>query len=203
MDVWVVVAAGGGRPDIVAVSYAVPVSNNQVREDYRALARSLNRAVVTPKIQRRRDLPGESVSVGAEANLTGLVNWQIGRLNLDALLETFKRYRHTAVSFFLWAPFQLKWPTGGETRGPVRWQLTSRNPFSVTYHIWIDQSRGIPQTLPSLQPSGIGWGPVIGIGLIALIAGMGIFWIAHTVLRQRHAIPPASEDPECGSISKS
>jgi len=193
VDLQVLVIARSGGPDVVAISYGQPVTDAQVHEDYQNLARALNHARVTPAIEHTPAQRGLPASVEAQAILSGLVNWQAGQLNLDALLQTFKRYRRVNVVFWFETPFHLRWPRGGGTRGPLRWQLDSADRHSAKYDFWIDQSHGVPRDLPSLRPGGVPWGILIAIGGAALLTGVGVFWVTHRLMRQRAAVAPSGE----------
>lgn len=196
VDLQVLVIARSGGPDVVAVSYGQPVADAQVHEDYQNLARALNHARVTPAIKHSPATDQLPASVEAQAILSGLVNWQAGQLNLDALLQTFKRYRRVNVVFWFETPFDLRWPRGGGTRGPLRWQLDSADRHTAKYDFWIDQSHGVPRDLPSLRPGGVPWGMLIGLGGIALVTGIGVFWVTHRLMRQRAIVPSSGESSD-------
>jgi hypothetical protein len=66
---------------------------------------------------------------------------------------------------------------------------------SLAYEIWVDQSRGVPETVPTVKRSTPGWMLFAGGAAILLIAAASVLLIMHVVHNQRRAAEPVEGNP--------
>jgi hypothetical protein len=186
----ITVLSDGKGADEVGVAYGFPVSLEQAKRDISALANACGSPAGDLKTATRAGI------VTVEAKMKGLTNWRVGTINLDALNRTFRR-----VSFFrVLCLFRGAFPARGTTewrRPPLRIRaqvadLPGEKPGTVAqrivdYQIWVDQSRGIPERLPSVARGstpgtnksiiGAGVAATVGAALfVALAVGIGVYF---------------------------
>jgi hypothetical protein len=58
---------------------------------------------------------------------------------------------------------------------------------AVEYEIWVDQSHGVPATVPTVNARGPGWNAIIGIAVIALVVAGSVYLIMQVMNNQRRA----------------
>jgi len=181
LDVSVTIFSDPSGQERVAIGYDKPVPRSQMEQDFQALASQLNLPV--PKLT-------VSSSAGiwvAEGELRGLTNWTTGTVNLDALIGTFRRYGRFQVMCLFMGNFPLQ-TVVNERRGPVEVR-TQVNGNSIGYEIRVDQSQGVPKSIPSFNRGAAFWPLVIGIlGLLAVI-GASAYLIVYAIRARREAAP--------------
>jgi len=178
LDLQVTVFSTGSGPDTLAVAYAKTPSDEEMRADFNDLAGQLGGA--SPKLKITRD---GGITV-AEAELSGLTNWSTGLVNLDPLIDTYKRFGHFRAAFFFMGRFPLA-SRESFTRPPLRVQTRVQG-AAVDYEIWVDQSGGVPGELPSVtRKPGPDFKVALGIAAIALVVAVGVFLIVYVITTHR------------------
>lgn len=189
IDIAVTILSDGVGTDEIAIAYGKQMQAEEVKQDFAALAAEL--ATTAPKAKVAFDR-GTGFTTG-EAELTGLVNWQTGQVNLDALVRPLRRFGHFRVLCFFNGPFPTPTP-GTIVRPPVRIE-TAVSGGLVDYRVWIDQSQGVPQSLPSVAPAtGPDWKLVVGLTAIAIVLAAGVFLLVNMILTQRRTASEVTEE---------
>lgn len=164
----------------LAVAYNRAPSEADARAQLDALARRLR---VAPRNVRLSTEAGITV---LEAELSGLTDWSTGTVNLDPLVDAFRGFGHFRVTILFFGNFPLR-SAESLHRPPVRVQARA-GPGSVDYEIWIDQSRGVPDQLPSLRDRpGVNWMLLAGLAALAGVLATGIYLAVSAALAQRRA----------------
>ncbi|MFN3649933.1 MAG: hypothetical protein ACK47B_10140 [Armatimonadota bacterium] len=186
-EISVVVFSIPGGPDSVAVAYPESIKDPQIRQDLQQLAAALGTQAAEVRVEREK-LPGrnEVIATGS-ANMTGLANWQSGAINLDPLIQTYRRYGHFSATFMFMGSFPMQQPPPSFSEPPlqVRSQRVGNN--SVSFEVWIDQSRGVPDSVPSVSQSqsGPSWRLIAAVVAILLVVGVSVVLIVSVLLAQR------------------
>jgi hypothetical protein len=183
-DFVITIFSDGSSPDRVGIAYKQEAESPEARKaataaaqrDMEELARQMG--VAPPKV--RASYRGGTV--GADAELSGLTDWRTGTINLDPLIQTFKRYGHFRVFFFFVGNFPLK-SADDVDRPPLRVDATVQG-NTVHYEVWIDQSRGVPNP-PSYNRPDSGWRQIVGLIAIALVVAVSVFLVVNVILNQR------------------
>ncbi len=180
IDVAVTIISTGTAPDEISIAYGAPTAEEQIKQDFQVIASEL--ATAAPPVNVQRD--ESSGFTTGDARIPGLVNWKAGTVNLDALVQALKRYGHFRVLCFFQGNFPM--PTPGQiVRPPLRIE-TAVSGGLVDYRVWIDQSRGVPKSLPSVKGnSGPDWKLMLGLAALAIVAAAGVFLIVNVILAQR------------------
>lgn len=188
-EIVVTIFSDGSGTDEIAIAYGKQMPANEVKQDFAALATEL--ATVSPQVK-----VGFKREIGfttGEARMAGLVNWQTGQVNLNSLVRPLRRFGHFQVLCFFSGSFPMPTP-GTIVRPPVRIETTVNGGY-VNYRVWIDQSQGVPKSLPSVTPAtGPDWKLVVGLGAIAVVLAAGVFWIVSMLLTQRRAASEVTEE---------
>lgn len=180
IDVAVTIVSSGTAPDEISIAYGEPTAEEQIKQDFRVIASELATAPPVVKVQQDQ----ASGFTTGDARIPGLVNWKAGTVNLDALVQGLKRYGHFRVLCFFQGNFPM--PTPGQiVRPPLRIE-TAVSGGLVDYRIWIDQSRGVPKSVPSVKGNpGPDWKLMLGLAALAIVAAAGVFLIVNVILAQR------------------
>ena len=130
-----------------------------------------------------------------ETQLTGLTDWRTGAINLDPLIQAYKRYGRFRVAFFFMGAFPMP-AVQNIDRPPLRVEMrVERN--TVDYRVTIDQSAGVPANLPSAQPQKDGPWKLIGLLALAIVVALSVFLILNVIMGQRRgAGKPARNGPD-------
>lgn len=183
LDLVVVVFVMPDGPDRVAVAYQTPETDAQLKQDFADITRELGTA--TPKLEITRAEAGGKEVPAVSAALVGLTNRQTGAITLDPLIKVYRRYGHFRAQFVFFGNYPIQ-PLGNFNQPPVR--VAERvGDHAVEYEIWVDQSRGVPATVPTVSARGIALKPIIGIALIALVVAGSVFLVMQVMNNQRRA----------------
>ncbi len=179
-DLAVVIFSLGKPQDDVAVSYSREVSDGEIQADFATLAKELG--VPPPKVKISR----EDGIATAEARLPGLTSTTGDPIRLDPLIQAFRRFGFFQVSAFFQVPFTPPAPGNSNLAG-LRVE-TRVDASAVNHRVWIDQSRGVPDRLPSVNaPPAPDWRRILGLALVALAVAVAVFLIVYIVMGQRRA----------------
>jgi len=179
LDIQVTIFSEPSGKETVAVAYDRKIPRADIDRDLAALAGHLRLPPPALKVTEERGI------VVAEAELSGLTNWSTGTVNLDALINTFKRYGHFQVMCMFLGDFPLR-TVENQQRGPVRVE-TQVNGSTVSYQIRVDQSHGVPKDIPSFNQRDALWPLVLGVvGLLAVLAACA-YLIAYAIRARRRA----------------
>lgn len=185
-----IVAVAPQLPAQCAIAYAEPLKDREIRQDLEVLAGNLRIAPLRLKIDRSHRYPT------VEFEALGLVDWRTGSVNLDALVGCLRRFG--AFRVICLHPLQFPESSGQVlARPPVRVE-TQVSPGLLDYRVWIDQSAGVPETLPVLnRPAGPDWGLVLGLASAGLGGGVALFFgVCLLLARRRAAVQVAASDPD-------
>lgn len=174
---------GPGKPDHAAVAYSGKPSDEQIREDMTRVAAILGIPTPDLTITRTDDIPA------VEAKFSGLTNWGTGVVNLDPLIEAYRRFGRFRVLCLFFGQFPLR-STETIVKPPLRVE-TKASGASISYDIWIDQSvRGPAQltTAPEAPPAGSSWIIWLAAGAILLIVAGAVFLVVYIYMGQRRAV---------------
>lgn len=183
LDLAVVVFVTPQGPDRVAVAYQTAETDEQLKQDFADIARELG--TVPPKLEITRDAAGGKEVPAVSASLSGLTDRRTGAIKLDPLIKVYRRYGHFRAQFVFFGSYPLQ-PLGNFSQPPVR-VAEKVGDHAVEYEIWVDQSHGVPATVPSVSARGSGWNAVIGIAVIALVVAGSVFLIMQVMNNQRRA----------------
>lgn len=183
MDLAVVVFVMPDGPDRVAVAYQTKETDEQLRQDFAEIARELGTA--PPKLEITRDKAGGKEVPAVSAPLVGLTDRRTGAINLNPLIKVYRRYGHFRAQFVFFGSFPIQ-PMGNFNQPPVRVEEKVGD-HALNYEIWVDQSHGVPDTVPTVNTGRSGWQAIIGIAAIALIVAGSVFLIMHVMNNQRRA----------------
>lgn len=183
LDLAVVVFVMPDGPDRVAVAYQTEETNEQLKQDFIEIARELGTA--PPKLEITREEAGGKEVPAVSASLSGLTDRRTGAIRLDPLIKVYRRYGHFRAQFVFFGSFPVQ-PLGDFNQPPVR--VAERvGDHAVEYEIWVDQSHGVPATVPTVTARGSGWNAIFGIAAIALVVAGSVFLIMHVMNNQRRA----------------
>lgn len=172
LDIAITLFSYQGAPDQLSVVYGGQVPEEQVRQDFRDLARNLGVKEIEPSLSVREGFTDGS------AEVAGLTDWAQGTLKLDPLLQTFRRYGYFQVTCLYFGSVPRAIPPVNQP--PLRIESTV-NGSMLSVRVWVDQSRGVPDRLPTAGGgSGSGWRLIVGItavGLVLLAAAIGIVYV--------------------------
>jgi len=183
LDLAVVVFVMPEGPDRVAVAYQTVETDEQLKQDFAAIARELGS--VPPKLEISRAEAGGKEVPAVSASLSGLTDRKTGAIKLDPLIHVYRRYGHFRAQFVFFGSYPLQ-PLGNFNQPPVR--VAERvGDHAVEYEIWVDQSHGVPATVPKVTARGSGWNAIIGIAVIALVVAGSVFLILQVMNNQRRA----------------
>ena len=190
LDVQVVVVSRPGTADEVGIAYATPEADEQIKQDFGEIAHELGSAI--PKVEITRPKKGAKIPA-ARGQLTGITNWQAGTINLQPFVQVLRRYGHFRANFVFLGNYPLQ-SLGNFNKPPVRVaEQVGQN--SVAYEIWVDQSKGVPETVPTVQRS-TPIGLLIGaVAAISLIVAASVFLILQVIQKQRRATVPVEGNP--------
>lgn len=189
IDIAVTIISDGVGTDEIAIAYGKQMPAEEVKQDFAALATELGTTPPKVKVAFDRQIGFTS----GEASMAGLVNWQSGQVNLDALVRPLRRFGHFRVLCFSNGAFPMPTP-GTIVRPPVRIE-TAVSGGLVDYRVWIDQSQGVPKSLPSVAPStGPDWKLVVGLVAIAVVLAAGVFLVVSMFLTQRRTASEVTEE---------
>jgi hypothetical protein len=190
VDLQVLVMSDGQAADQLSVTYAGSVAEAQARQDLQSLAARLNRQPAEVRISTKRINPRAPAMTSVEARLPELVNRAEGTLAVQPFIETYRRFSHMRLSYFIQPPFKLVSPAKPLNRDDV--QMTVDNQGSlVNYDLLIRHANGDAARIPA--PDGAGrWarlvGPALFLALVVVVAiGLAVF-----VLVRRHGAERAS-----------
>lgn len=183
VDLQLIVVSTGKAPDQLAVAFATEEPDSQIKQDFAALAQELS--IATPEVRiTRRDVRGKPIPA-AQAELPGLTDWTTGTVKLDPLIKVFRRYGHFQVNYLFIGTFPMR-PTGNVTQPPIRVaERISGN--SVSYEVWVDQSKGVPDTVPSVSSKADPRKLIVGLIFLLLVLAGSVFAILHVMKQQRRA----------------
>jgi hypothetical protein len=197
IDIAVVVFSSPADGDRISVAYTGKPKAEDIKQDFATLAAELGLAKAVPKISREPLVRGAEEITAGEAKVSGLTNWSTGAVNLDSLIQTFRRYGHFRATFFFQGNFPLQSPSPQVNNPPVRVQARVSG-ATVDYEVWIDQSKVGTGRLPSGTAStntGPGWKLWVGVAAIALVVAIGAFLIVTVALGQRRRAQTVEGDP--------
>lgn len=180
-----VISYGPGRPDLISIAYDSQTKNAEIQQDFATLAQELGSA--PPKVRITRD---QQLKIPqGEAEVAGLTNWSTGAINLDPLIRVLRRFGHFRAGFlFAGGKYPLQQIPQGVNQGPLRVDVLNSTDQSVSYEVWINQSGGVPASLPSTNgETGLGWRLWVGIAAIAAVIAVSVFLIVNIILGQRRA----------------
>jgi hypothetical protein len=191
LDLQVVVVSRAGAPDDVGIAYATPEADEQIKQDFGEIARELGNAA--PKVEITRPEKGKKAIPAARGQLTGVTNWQTGTINLNPFISVLRRYGHFRANFVFLGNYPLK-SLGSFNQPPVR-VVERVDGNSVAYEIWVDQSKGVPEAVPTVQPSTPAGMMIAAVAAIALIVAASVFLILQVIQKQRRAAEPVEGKP--------
>lgn len=183
IDLQLIVISSGSQPDQLAVAYATEETDEQIKQDFAEIAQQLGTG--PPKVKvTRRDVGGKPIPA-ADAELPGLTDWRTGAINLDPLIRVYRRYGHFKVNFLFFGNYPIR-PLGDVSRPPVR--VAERiEGNSVSYEIWVDQSRGVPETVPTVSAQTNSRNLIVGVTALLLVLLGSAFLILQVLKKQRRA----------------
>jgi hypothetical protein len=174
-----ILTSDGRRQDALAVAYGRDVPDTEIRADFAHLAGILHAPPPEVRITRKAGIPA------AEAKISGLTNWSAGEVNLDPLVDTFKRFGFFRLVCLFLGNFPLQ-SVESFTRPPLRVEVNRTSPNVVNYQIWVDQRAGVPRSLPStVQRTGWGWKGYVGVAALSLVVVGAVFLVVMVLLGQR------------------
>lgn len=183
LELQLIVVSTGAAPDQLAVAFATEEPDSQIKQDFAAVAQELGTAVPKTRISRK-DVRGKPIPA-AQAEMPGLTDWTTGAVKLDPLIKVFRRYGHFRVSYIFVGAFPIR-PMGNVSQPPVR--VTERiSGNSLSYEIWVDQSKGVPKTVPSVTSSSDPRKLIIGVMSLLLVLIGSVFLILLVMKKQRPA----------------
>lgn len=173
----------------LAVSYTNLPEGDSYQQDFANLAKEVG--ISAPKLQITRAMG----SVTVEAQFPKLTDWSQGTVNLDAFIRTFRRFGRFRLACFFMGKFPMK-AAEPIQRGPVKVTVTA-NGNTLDYHVWIDQSGGVPRQIPSVRGrEGFPWLLVLGAVAGALLLGFSLFLVVSGILSQRRESAARQESPD-------
>ncbi|MGV3723291.1 MAG: hypothetical protein ACO1SX_20525 [Actinomycetota bacterium] len=183
LELQLIVVSTGAAPDQLAVAFATQEPNSQIKQDFADIAQELGTAVPEVRITRKA-VRGKPVPA-AQAEMPGLTDWATGKVKLDPLIKVFRRYGHFRVNYIFVGAFPIR-PMGNVTQPPVRVaERISGN--SLSYEIWVDQSKGVPASVPSVSSKSDPNKLIIGVISLLLVLVGSVFLILHVMKKQRPA----------------
>lgn len=184
-DLWITIFSEPGK-DQVAVAYNADTPDARIKQDFAEIAQNLGHEAPKVKITKVEGIPA------AEATFTGLSDWRTGATNLDPLIQTYKRYGKFRVSYFFMGNFPQQ-PTLSFQRPPLSVQ-GERAGNTLHYRVSIDQTNGVPETVPVVTASEQGGDQnrLLGIIALAAVVAVAIFLVVYVILGQRRRRAPNS-----------
>jgi hypothetical protein len=175
VDVMVLVVSDGKGADQLSVTYAATVAEQQARQDLQSLAAALNSPVADVRISTKRIASSAPAMTSVEAHVPELVNRAEGSLAVQPFVETYRRFSHLRLSYFIQPPFKLVSPAKPLDSGDVRMTVDNQGSL-VNYDVRVSHGAGDAAHIPALDGSGA-WtrlaGPAFFLALLAA-AGIGI-----------------------------
>jgi hypothetical protein len=190
-DLFVTVFSEPGK-DVVAVAYSDKAPAERIKQDFAEIARNLGAGPPRVKVTVSQGVPA------AEATFTGLTDWTTGAVNLNPLIQAYKRYGRFQASFFFLGSF----PTGtleNFDRPPLR-VLAERNGNVINYRVSIDQSQGEPTTVPTVTSADTPdrkW--IWGVAALSAVVAITVFLLVSVLLGQRRKQAAALPERAAGS----
>lgn len=181
-DIWITVFSEPSGADRVAVAYNVKLPKERLRQDMAEVARALGVPAPRLKVTEVEGIPA------VEAELRGLADWRTGAVNLNPLIQAFKRYGRFRVSFFFLGDFPVQPPQSFD-QPPLKVE-SERSGNVINYRVFIDQSHGVPASVPLVTAEqGSDWKRILGIGALALVVAVTVFLVVSIILGQRRRAP--------------
>lgn len=185
-DIWIIVFADPSGREQVSVAYNSDVGPKgslkpeRLKQDLTEVAAALGLPAPEVKVSEREGIPA------TEAELSGLADWRTGAINLNPLIQTFKRYGRFRVSFFFSGDFPAV-PAQNFDQPPLKVE-SERSGNVLHYRVFIDQSRGVPAAVPLVtQEQGSDWKRIVGIGALATVVAVTVFLVLSIILGQRRS----------------
>jgi hypothetical protein len=179
-DIVIPVIASGPGPDHVGIAYNRKLPDEQLRQDIAAVASNLK--IGPPRVKLRSSGRDRLV----EAELTGLTDWKTGAVNVDPILQAYRRYGNFRVLFMFLGEFPMPAPRNVD-EPPLRVEMKVQGSV-IDYRITIDQSNGVPGALPMVARVNDSAGQLtklIGLIAMAVIVAISVFLILNVVMGQR------------------
>lgn len=173
----------------MAVAYNAKTPPERIKQDFAEIARNVGISLPPVKVTVEEEIPA------AEAAFTGLADWRTGAVNLDPLIRTYKRYGRFRVSYFLMGNFPQA-PLPDFNQPPLRVEA-ERAGNVINYRISIDQTNGVPATVPGVTTStgDSGRNLLVGIGAIAAVVAVSVFLVVYVLMGQRRNRAGSLERP--------
>lgn len=177
----ITVFSDGLGTDRVGLAYDKILSAAEVQQDFANLGAALHHAPAIPRIKT------EAGVSTAEAEVSGLVDWNTGVVNLDALIRTFVRFNHFHVYCLFSKSFPLQ-STDPIRNGPVTVLVhrDEKNGTVTDFEVFIDQSQVNPAHPPQVNRTrGLSWQVWVALGVIFLVVFASVFLLAMSILSRR------------------
>jgi hypothetical protein len=179
-DLWVTVFCEPDGRERLAVAYNQDVGKDRIGQDIAEVAGKLGVPAPKVKITVAEGIPA------AEAEFRGLADWKTGAINLDPLIQAFKRYGRFRASFFFLGDFPAQ-PAQSFDQPPLRVE-SERSGNTINYRITIDQKNGVPAAVPlTTTPKNEGWRWIVGLTALSVVVAVGVFLVTSILLNQRRA----------------
>jgi hypothetical protein len=178
-DIVITVISTGEGADKVGIAYNRKLSEAEIRQDIATIASNLKISPPPAKIESGGGIPM------VEFDLAGLADWRTGAINLDPLIQAYKRYGRFQVLFMFLGSFPMPVAENVD-RPPLRVEMQVGGNV-VSYRVSIDQSAGVPTNLPSAQPQKDSPWKLIGLLAIAIVVAVSVFLILQVIMGQRRA----------------
>jgi hypothetical protein len=177
-DLWITVFSAPTGAEQIAVAYNQKVPEARIQQDLAEVAAALKQPAPRVKVTSGGGIPL------AETELSGLTDWRSGAIQLDPLIQTYRRYGRFGITFLFLGNFPLP-PLQNIDRPPLRITVEPHG-SAVSFWVEVDQSGGVPESLPTAaQEDGSRWRVWLGIGAIALVVAVSVFLVVSVVLGAR------------------